>query len=300
MSTIDNLCQSIGLCFSCCCIGCNEASGLFCFYKSCSCCSRRKMDDNEFEREVEELYASKLKDGTTGAPQTLELQQRTSPTGVSDGTTRVGANGGVDTQPGRRPSMDVPRRSGERAAQEGDPGEGEGQKNPSEARAERKERTREWVHAHSVSEPGVKTAAREPQTEDDAATDAPREREHQRSKSHTPSGSVRSRGRGGQPAAAAAGTTSDAQAYLNAVEQSWRRSEDNDRARAAAATPAESQPEPDAGVPATSASSSPPRLDIPAMLRPGRPLSYGAPPSHAMPPAAGEAAGLGSEGARVS
>ncbi|KAI9060088.1 hypothetical protein FKP32DRAFT_1595826 [Trametes sanguinea] len=282
MSTIDNLCQSLGLCFSCCCIGCNEASGLFCFYKSCSCCSRRKMNDNEFEREVEELYATKLKDPAQGgSPEVLELQQRTSPTGVSDGTTRVG--GGVTAQPGRRPSMDVPRRSGEQA-RDGAGEEGEGQKSPNEARAERKERTREWVHAHSVSEPGVQTGAREPPAAGDADADAPRsvrEREHQRSKSHTPRGSVRERGHGQPP--------SDAQAYLNAVEQSWRRSEDNDRAREVSPA-ADGRLETDVEG-ARGVSASPPRLDIPAMLRPGRPMSYGAPPGHTMPPAAGEAEG---------
>ncbi|KAI8989113.1 hypothetical protein BD414DRAFT_486055 [Trametes punicea] len=309
MSGIDEFCGCLGVFLSCCCIGCNEASGLWCFYKSCSCRSRRRMDDADFERTVQEFYSSnKLAeehghaDADAGGHVLELLPQRANSGPTKDAeasdTTRV------STQPAPRRLMDVPRRSAD-GEREDPRGRESAERVPGEPRSERRERTREWVHAHSVSDPGA---------EDNGLTPSPRAAsrsrsrsrrsgtENQRSKSHgdasgnararTPGGSVRER------EAQAVGHTqrpSDAQEYVRAVERSWRRSEDGEREHGSgngigvvrSLEGGEEQ------------STSPPRLEIPMSLRPGRPQSY-ASTAHPMPRVTGDAPGLTFVGAQPS
>ncbi|KAI0372532.1 hypothetical protein BV20DRAFT_964129 [Pilatotrama ljubarskyi] len=264
MAGIDDFCRSLALCCSCCCIGCNEASGIWCFYRSCSCRSRRGMNDTDFERAVEELYTpNKTASPGPGAhlepasSHVLELQPR------GKDAERV-----TSSQPAPRASMEARSREG------GGDNHKDGERPervPGEPRSERRERTREWVHAHSLSEPGTNSLIR-PRS---------RSRSRPRSKSHAddspstspqqtkaPGGSLRaprkerSAGHGQQP--------SDAQAYAHA----WQRSQEGreghvERTSAeSSGTRVEERPkEREESRPA------PPRLEIPASLRPGRPPS---------------------------
>ncbi|KAH9854569.1 hypothetical protein C2E23DRAFT_752738 [Lenzites betulinus] len=269
MSGFDDLCACFAMC-TCCCAACNEASGLFCFYKSCFCCNRRSMNDNDFERTVEELYAPQ-KD-TTHAPNDaaahrahiLELETRAPGTGTD--TTTV-----VNAQPGARPSMEA------RAV--------------GEPRGERRDRTREWVSAHAHSK-------------SDAPQAAPREHSRPRSKSHVDGDAARLDGEGavpgvgggsgsvrGRPRVPAQGEASDAQAYATA----WKKSLDGGARDAASVREVPEVPDDRAEVQSTPGKgeggdseeqasiaqaaplerkSSAPRLDIPASLRPGRPSSW--------------------------
>ncbi|KAI0325356.1 hypothetical protein GY45DRAFT_251940 [Cubamyces sp. BRFM 1775] len=306
MSGIDDLCACLATCCSCFCIGCNEASGLWCFYTSCSCRSRRAMDDNDFERTVEELYASNkgLEAGHDGTAHVVELQPRSgrgrhgepsasSPSG-SDPSAPAGANQPLQsTQPAPRPSMEAPPRRSADAD-----GDRERERAAGESRTERKERTREWVHAHSVSEPKMQPPADERARE--RSRSRSRQGEHrdegrQRSQSHpepgaarTPQGSMRSRNGDRQVQGQGQGQghsqkPSDAQAYAHAVERAWKRSEEDvregdagaggqGRNREDARVQDMSDERGDVGY--TKISASPPRLDIPASLRPGRPDSW--------------------------
>ncbi|KAI0356884.1 hypothetical protein OH77DRAFT_1495156 [Trametes cingulata] len=266
MSGVDDLCGCLAICCSCCCIGCNEASGIWCFYRSCSCGTRRGMRDTEFERTVEELYAPNKAGSPNPDPASahvLELQPR------GKDAERV-----TSQQPGPRPSMEARSREGER-----DSRAGEAERVPGEPRSERRERTREWVHAHSLSEPGTNEPSR-PRS---------RSRSRPRSKSHAedsptstqqtraPGGSLRvpkreRSGHGQQP--------SDAQAYAHA----WQRSQEEGREGDAERTSAESsgtrvdgRPRREEREEERAPPPPPPRLDIPASLRPGRPTSPHAP-----------------------
>ncbi|KAI0634285.1 hypothetical protein C8Q77DRAFT_741210 [Trametes polyzona] len=299
MSGVDDLCGCLAVCCTCCCVGCNEASGLFCFYKSCNCCSRRRMNDNEFEQTVEELYTpGKDGIGAAHAAHVLELEPLGSSTTVRD------RDGPVNAQPAARPSMEArrPRRSADGDAPNPNPNSNananaEGERVPGEPRSERRDRTREWVHAHSKSEPGVGGLG-----EGGGSGGRPRERSRSRprSKSHAEGamggaqqqphiqqqppvpraagGSMRERERerGERP--------SDAEAYAHA----WKRSQDEPREPAEGAGAGvqreESSKRADSWVRERHrdqeeyerrATNSPPRLDIPASLRPGRPSSWG-------------------------
>ncbi|OJT10688.1 hypothetical protein TRAPUB_12781 [Trametes pubescens] len=231
------------------------------------------MGDKDFERTVEELYAHGKDDASAPGPgpgtqtHVLELQPR----GAS---ASKGTDGSVSAQPAPRPSMEAPPRP---SLEERVPGE---------PRAERRDRTREWVHAHSASEPGV---------------DAVRARSRPRSKSQadgiarggqgpkTPGGSMRAPGKEGRAA-----LPSDAQAYV----QSWKRSQDGgpregvvDGQAGAEAVPVivsvpslhreeslrtrrEAQERQEEEERSGRSGTSPPRLDIPASLQPGRPSSW--------------------------
>ncbi|KAH9903396.1 hypothetical protein C8Q73DRAFT_51175 [Cubamyces lactineus] len=330
MSGFDDLCACLATCCSCFFIGCNEASGLWCFYSSCSCRSRRGMDDNDFERTVEELYASNkgLEAGHDGTAHVVELQPRSgrgrrgepsasSPSGSDPSADPLVRGQLQSTQPAPRPSMEAPpRRSADEA--QGADHERSRERAAGESRTERKERTREWVHAHSVSEPKP-----QPQSQSQPLADGSRarsrsrsrqgenrdegHRDHQRSQSHpepgtarTPQGSMRSRN-GERQVLGHAQQPSDAQAYVHAVERAWKRSEEDVRPGEADAAdrvrddaPVQDVPEESKGVVYTKVSASPPRLDIPASLRPGRPDSWMV-PAPAQPkslpslPAAGDA-----------
>ncbi|KAI0657498.1 hypothetical protein C8Q70DRAFT_268895 [Cubamyces menziesii] len=344
MSGFDDLCACLATCCSCFFIGCNEASGLWCFYSSCSCRSRRGMDDNDFERTVEELYASNkgLEAGHDGTAHVVELQPRSgrgrhgepsasSPSG-SDPSDPLARGQLQSTQPAPRPSMEAPPR---RSADEGD-NERARERAAGESRTERKERTREWVHAHSVSEPKPQSQPQQsqPQPQNQTLADGARarsrsrsrqgeegQRDHQRSQSHpepgaarTPQGSVRSRNGERQAQVQVPGHAqqpSDAQAYAHAVERAWKRSEEDVRGVQAGAEVAigagagererereredarvQDVPEERKDVEYAKTSASPPRLDIPASLRPGRPDSWMASAQpKALPslPAAGDA-----------
>lgn len=228
------------------------------------------MDDKDFERTVEELYAhGKDSPDAAGGPGTqthvLELQPR----GASKGT-----DGSVSAQPAPRPSMEAPPRPSL-----------DGERIPGEPRAERRDRTREWVHAHSASEPGIGAvrARSRPRSRSQADGGVPQGKEGPK----TPGGSMRAKGKGEH-----APLPSDAQAYV----QSWKRSQDGgpregvEGGKGEEAVPMpvpvssvhregngrtrrEEQEEEGEERPGRSGTS-PPRLDIPASLRPGRPSSW--------------------------
>ncbi|KAI0827360.1 hypothetical protein BC628DRAFT_1409732 [Trametes gibbosa] len=281
MSGFDDLCACFAVLCSCCCVSCNEASGLFCFYKSCNCCSRRSMDDNDFERTVEELYAPD-KDGTRSAnaaaiqrAHILELEPRSGGTGTGTGT-GTSRDATVCAQPGARPSMEAPggRRSADEHVDGGAAAVARDEGGAGEPRGARRERTREWVnaHAHSKSEPGG-----------DAP---PGSASRPRSRSHV-DGAAREEGRGAKAGGGSVrglprplgqgqgkGGASDAQAYVDAVERAWKKSGDEGpRDAALPGEKGEVRPSPE---PASSVErkASAPRLDIPASLRPGRPSSW--------------------------
>ncbi|KAI0672293.1 hypothetical protein C8Q78DRAFT_740529 [Trametes maxima] len=300
MSGVDDLCACIAACFSCCFLGCNEASGIWCFYRSCGCRSRKTMNDKDFENTVEELYTHNKFEGDPAAVRAhvIELQPLGGPATGKDT---------VNTQPARRTSMEA------RTPAAG--GGGGGERVPGEPRSERRDRTREWVHAHSASEPAA-TANAQPRPRSRSRSRPP---EHYRSKSHadtrsqrerereprTPGGSMRGPRAQAPPGAETghAQQPSDAQAYVHAVEDAWKRSEESERPlegsrerngaqvdmRGEAKAEGENENEREERL---NRPASPPRLDIPMSLRPGRPLSFGAP---AQPPSPPQAVGDSSE-----
>lgn len=231
------------------------------------------MDDKDFERTVEELYAhGKDSPDAPGGPGTqthvLELQPR----GASKGT-----DGSVSAQPAPRPSMEAPPRP----SLDGAPG---AERIPGEPRAERRDRTREWVHAHSASEPGIGAVRARSRPRSRSQADGGAQGQGKEGPK-TPGGSMRAKGKEPLP--------SDAQAYV----QSWKRSQDGGPRQGVEGKVEEAVPMP---VPVPSvhregsgrtrrdeqaleegeeeragrSGTSPPRLDIPASLRPGRPSSW--------------------------
>lgn len=227
------------------------------------------MNDQEFERTVEELYAHGKDSPDAAGPGTqthvLELQPR----GASKGT-----DGSVSAQPAPRPSMEAPPRP----SLDGAPGV---ERIPGEPRAERRDRTREWVHAHSASEPGIGAMRARSRPRSRSQADGGAQEQGQQAP-RTPGGSMRAKGKG-------APLPSDAQAYV----QSWKRSQDGGpREGGEGAVGAESVPVPSVHREGSGrtrreeqeeegeeerfgrSGTSPPRLDIPASLRPGRPSSW--------------------------
>ncbi|KAI0649915.1 hypothetical protein C8Q79DRAFT_1033999 [Trametes meyenii] len=229
MSGVDDLCTCIAACFSCCFLGCNEASGIWCFYRSCGCRSRKTMNDKDFENTVEELYTHHKFEGDPAAVRAhvIELQPLENPASGKDA---------VNTQPARRASMEAGRTPA--AAGEG----GTAERVPGEPRSERRDRTREWVHAHSASEPAAtadarpraRSRSRPPEhhrSKSHADARSQRERERER-EPHTPGGSMRDPSPRAQAPEAGTGHAqqpSDAQAYVHAVEDAWKRSEESER-----------------------------------------------------------------------
>lgn len=225
------------------------------------------MDDKDFERTVEELYAHGKDSPDAAGPGTqthvLELQPR----GASKGT-----DGSVSAQPAPRPSMEAPPRP----SLDGAPG---AERIPGEPRAERRDRTREWVHAHSASEPGIGAVRARSRPRSRSQADGGAQGQGKEGPK-TPGGSMRAKGKEPLP--------SDAQAYV----QSWKRSQDGGpREGAEGGAGAEAVPMPVPSVHREGSSgrtlreeqdeerlersgTSPPRLDIPASLRPGRPSSW--------------------------
>ncbi|KAL1948445.1 hypothetical protein VTO73DRAFT_12520 [Trametes versicolor] len=183
------------------------------------------MDDKDFERTVEELYAHGKDSPDAAGPGTqthvLELQPR----GASKGT-----DGSVSAQPAPRPSMEAPPRP----SLDGAPGAG-AERIPGEPRAERRDRTREWVHAHSASEPGIGASWK--RSQDGGPREGVEGKVEEAVPMPVPVPSVHREGRGR--------TRRDEQALEEGEEERAGRS-----------------------------GTSPPRLDIPASLRPGRPSSW--------------------------
>ncbi|KAI0772882.1 hypothetical protein BD413DRAFT_603740 [Trametes elegans] len=312
MSGLDDLCSCLAICCSCFAVSCNGASNLWCFYRT---------DDVAFERTVEELYAptkqSSAPSGPDGGPSAhvLALQPR-------------GKDATVSTQPGARASMSARRaaaadvlgvpRTTAAAAADADANENGTERVPGEPRAERRDRTREWVHAHSRSEP---VAASPPSPAPDAEGQG-EGRARPRSKTQGEADAVRGSAVRG-PRAQGAGhraQPSDAQEYVRTVERHWKRSEDGERGRGSGegkgadtlgrgagqaegqrTEPAQAEaaaPAPKQELEGAGESSSAPRLDIPASLRPGRPLSFD--PGMSLSQAIGDIGQVGKEAAEGS
>ena len=112
------------------------------------------MDDADFERTVEELY---------GDNKPVDVSQRTTHLVELEAIRRGDSHGkpgeehsrAVDTQPRARPSMEAPRRSRERSRSPMQvplpEGEGAREQAMLESRKDAKDRTRDWVAAHTQS-----------------------------------------------------------------------------------------------------------------------------------------------------